>query len=175
MFKRYSCVQGMNYCCRGHTRQYLETTIKQQTWRQSHCTFKRSVSDALKLLIKICGPTVLFSLFGSHFAQLKLIQDSLGFRIPIIRGIRIPWAVFRIPNPRFSDFTAKNCWIPEFTAKMSRVPETGFRCVGPVIWAQFGQTSMKLILPLGHVIPWLNWFCPNSDGWVPVLCSPKGP
>ena len=36
----------------------------------------------------------------------------------------------------------QNCWIPEFTAKISTVPETGFHCVEPVIWAQFGQTSL---------------------------------
>ena len=66
--------------------------------------------------------------FDWHFASCNGIQDSLGFCIPC-RGFRIPatgfqslvgfrifLAVFWIPKPR----------IPDSTAKISRLPESGF-------------------------------------------------
>ena len=67
-----------------------------------------------------------------HFASCNGIQDRLGFWIPC-RGFRIPvtgfqslvgfrilWAVFWIPKPRK----------PDSTAKIVRIPESEFLCMG---------------------------------------------
>ena len=82
------------------------------------------------------------------FVPCKGIQDSLGSWIPRHRflipgprfrilcqwnldsgfqslvGFRIPWAVFRIPKPRFAS-----------TRKISRIPESGFPYMGWILGA----------------------------------------
>ena len=74
--------------------------------------------------------------FDWHFAPCNGIQASLGFWIPchgfrtpatgfqslvgFLVGFRILWAVFSIPKPR----------IPDSTAKIARIPESGFLYMG---------------------------------------------
>ena len=52
----------------------------------------------------------------------------------------------------------QNCWIPEFTAKISTVPLRGASHLTTIwtniiIYKELLKLAMKLILPPGHVIP----------------------
>ena len=43
----------------------------------------------------------------SKFLIPESVSVELGFRIPIVSEIQIPWAVFQIPKPRIPDSTSK--------------------------------------------------------------------
>ena len=48
---------------------------------------------------------------------------KLGFWIPVVSGIQIPWAVFHIPKPRILDSTRRISRIPDYKSKI--FPDSG--------------------------------------------------
>ena len=56
--------------------------------------------------------------------DLYSIFQSLGFRIPNVRGISDSLrCIFRVPKPRIPDSTTKVCWIPDSTSQ--NFPDSG--------------------------------------------------
>ena len=46
-------------------------------------------------------PRYKFRILGTEF-YILFVSVELGFRIPIVSGFQIPWAVFQIPKLRIS-------------------------------------------------------------------------
>ena len=70
----------------------------------------KGIQDSLGFWIPRCR----FRISGSGFQTLSL---EFGFRISIVIGIRIPWAVFQIPKAKIPDSTSK------------RFPYSGIPCM----------------------------------------------
>ena len=67
-------------------------------------------------------------------------------------GFRIPCPVFRMPQPRIPDFTAKHCWIPDSTSK--RFP--GFRTRDSLTWGN-NATAKRLVVYALSSFTWITW------------------
>ena len=67
---------------------------------QAHIAPRKGIQDSLGFWIPHCG----FRIPGTGFWYLSV---ELGFWIPVVSGIQIPWAVFQIPKPGIPDSMSK--------------------------------------------------------------------
>ena len=60
-------------------------------------------------------PRYKFRILRTEF-HILFVSVELGFRIPIVSGFQIPWAVFQIPKLRISGSSGKISRIPLYGA-----------------------------------------------------------
>ena len=106
-----------------------------------------------------------------HLREAKLFLDSgfqylpveLRFPIPVIRGIRIPWAVVRNPKPKISDLPAKNLLDSRIHCKNlqgfgNRIPLRGASHLSK-IWANTFFNKDWTTLKTGYETHFTPWSC----------------